>query len=122
MFGNGLNNACLRSRKEAVLRRTRASGEAPSRHWRGSRRFKITAAFVAVLGLFGTGIVTGANAAPITNPAPVGNGFTITPGDLLFILKQIKIAERHSQAIAANGADAVAVEPDPSGDPSTAAR
>jgi hypothetical protein len=27
---------------------------------------------------------------------PVGAGFTITPGDLSFILKQIKIAERHA--------------------------
>ena len=28
--------------------------------------------------------------------APVGQGFTVTTGDLSFILKQIKIAERHS--------------------------
>ncbi len=28
--------------------------------------------------------------------APVGNGFVVTAGDLSFILKQIKIAERHS--------------------------
>src|SRR3954451_11415284 len=28
--------------------------------------------------------------------APVGNGFVVTPGDLSFILKQIKIAERHA--------------------------
>src|SRR4051794_5046569 len=27
---------------------------------------------------------------------PVGNGFTVTAGDLSFILKQIKIAERHA--------------------------
>ncbi|MGO4258633.1 peroxidase family protein [Marmoricola sp. RAF53] len=31
--------------------------------------------------------------------APVGNGFTVTPGDLSFILKQIKIAERHSATL-----------------------
>ena len=31
--------------------------------------------------------------------APVGNGFTVTAGDLGFILKQIKIAERHSMSI-----------------------
>ncbi|MDT4899768.1 MAG: hypothetical protein QOJ78_698, partial [Pseudonocardiales bacterium] len=29
-------------------------------------------------------------------PAPVGNGFTVTTGDLAFILKQIKISERHA--------------------------
>src|SRR3954464_8846081 len=28
--------------------------------------------------------------------APPGSGFTVTPGDLAFILKQIKIAERHA--------------------------
>ena len=31
--------------------------------------------------------------------APVGQGFTVTPSDLAFILKQIKIAERHSRAL-----------------------
>ena len=30
--------------------------------------------------------------------APVGEGFTVTPADLAFILKQIKIAERHSRS------------------------
>jgi len=39
-----------------------------------------------------------AQAAPAA-PAPVGNGFTVTPGDLAFILKQIKIGERHSRAV-----------------------
>src|SRR4051794_36858082 len=38
---------------------------------------------------------------PATNaaPAPVGEGFTVTAGDLSFILKQIKIAERHSATL-----------------------
>ena len=31
--------------------------------------------------------------------APVGNGFTVTPADLAFILKQVKIAEHHSKAV-----------------------
>jgi Ca2+-binding RTX toxin-like protein len=35
---------------------------------------------------------SGANAAP----APPGQGFTVTPGDLHFILKQIQIAEHHA--------------------------
>ncbi|MER5674817.1 peroxidase family protein [Pseudonocardia alni] len=35
--------------------------------------------------------------------APVGQGFTISPADLSFILKQIKIAESHSAALAAAG-------------------
>ncbi|NUR05768.1 MAG: choice-of-anchor D domain-containing protein [Nocardioidaceae bacterium] len=38
---------------------------------------------------------------PATNAAvaPVGNGFVVTAGDLSFILKQIKIAERHSATL-----------------------
>src|SRR4051794_23276124 len=37
------------------------------------------------------------SAAPSTAvPAPTGSGFTVTAGDLSFILKQIKIAERHA--------------------------
>jgi Ca2+-binding RTX toxin-like protein len=31
--------------------------------------------------------------------APVGQGFTVTPSDLSFVLKQIKIAERHSATL-----------------------
>ena len=31
--------------------------------------------------------------------APVGQGFTVTPADLAFILKQIKIAERHAATL-----------------------
>jgi Ca2+-binding RTX toxin-like protein len=35
-------------------------------------------------------------------PAPVGNDFVVTPGDLAFILKQIKIAERHTTTLTAS--------------------
>src|SRR4051812_45673746 len=34
--------------------------------------------------------------------APVGNGFVVSAGDLSFILKQIKIAERHSATLTAS--------------------
>jgi len=34
-------------------------------------------------------------AAPAQAFAPIGQGFTITPADLAYILKQIKIAEAH---------------------------
>ena len=44
---------------------------------------------------------TRADLTPAANAAgPVGQGFTVTPSDLAFILKQIKIAERHSRALA----------------------
>src|SRR3954451_8990544 len=36
-----------------------------------------------------------ANATSVQAAAPVGQGFTVTPSDLAFILKQIKIAEAH---------------------------
>ena len=48
---------------------------------------------------------------------PVGNGFTVTPADLAFILKQIKIAERHSRAFQGNPDPGTPVNPDPIGDP-----
>jgi len=48
--------------------------------------------------------------------APVGNGFTVTAGDLGFILKQIKIAERHSMSIDGTY-PGVPANPNPTGDP-----
>ena len=47
--------------------------------------------------------------------APVGQGFTVTPGDLAFILKQIKIAERHSRFFV--GGAGIPVNPNPTTDP-----
>ena len=49
--------------------------------------------------------------------APVGQGFTVTPADLAFILKQIKIAERHSRAFEGNPDPGTPINPDPIGDP-----
>src|SRR4029079_15726741 len=57
-------------------------------------------------------IVPDATAAP----APVGQGFVVTPSDLAFILKQIKIAERHSRALARTEPTAPA-HPHPDTDP-----
>ena len=42
--------------------------------------------------------VTGLMAPTAGAVSPPGSGFTVTAGDLSFILKQIKIAERHSRA------------------------
>ncbi len=55
-------------------------------------------------------------AATAQAKAQVGQGFTVTPSDLAFILKQIKIAERHSRAIAGTEPTA-APNPDPTTDP-----
>jgi Ca2+-binding RTX toxin-like protein len=49
-------------------------------------------------------------------PGPVGQGFTVTPGDLAFILRQIKISEHHATALA-NAQSGLVPNPDPVGDP-----
>ena len=76
-----------------MLKRTQAFDRGRSR-WGMGRKFRVIGAAAALVGLFATSLVTGAgvNAAP----APVGQGFTVTPSDLAFILKQIKIAEHHA--------------------------
>ena len=48
---------------------------------------------------------------------PVGSGFVVTPADLAFILKQIKVAERHSRAFQGNPDPGTPVNPNPTGDP-----
>src|SRR3954451_16599788 len=82
------------SRKSgAALPRTRRRGITRS------RPFGVLCALALVLGLsLQLGMVQTASAAP----APVGNDFVVTPGDLSFILKQIKIAERHTTTLTAS--------------------
>jgi Ca2+-binding RTX toxin-like protein len=53
------------------------------------------AVIVTTIGLTTTVLAPGASAAP----ASVGQGFTVTPSDLAFILKQIKISERHATTL-----------------------
>ncbi len=56
----------------------------------GRRRATVAVATALVLGAAGLpAVLTPAQAAP------VGQGFTVTPSDLAYILKQIKIAEAH---------------------------
>src|SRR3954449_12299386 len=60
-------------------------------------RVRVGFALVSVLVLAtaaGLGIARSTASAGVSNV--VGNGFTVTPGDLAFILKQIKIAEHHA--------------------------
>ena len=64
----------------------------------GHRRSRAVAALttsVLISGLLVVAVPAPASAAA----APVGAGFTVTPGDLAFILKQIKIAERHATTL-----------------------
>src|SRR5205823_9748788 len=60
-------------------------------------RARIGLALVSVVVLAaaaGLGIARNSASAGVSNV--VGSGFTVTPGDLAFILKQIKIAEHHA--------------------------
>src|SRR4051794_7205970 len=59
---------------------------------------KLLAMLAAAFVMQGLVAMSAANAVL----APVGNGFTVTAGDLSFILKQIKIAERHSTTLTAS--------------------
>src|SRR6476660_6808487 len=56
-----------------------------------SKTKKLLAALVALA----ISIPTAAVITPATASAAVGQGFTVTPSDLAYILKQIKIAEAH---------------------------
>src|SRR4051794_30322476 len=69
-------------------------GSAPARA-RARARIGLAIASVLVLATAaGLGIARTTASAGVSNV--VGNGFTVTPGDLGFILKQIKIAEHHA--------------------------
>jgi Ca2+-binding RTX toxin-like protein len=68
----------------------------------------LTAAALVALG------VTPLSAGPARGVvAPVGQGFTVTAGDLSFILKQIKIAERHANTYTASNLCGTLVGPGP---------
>src|SRR4051812_33659790 len=57
---------------------------------------------VATAALVSVGLTVSTVPIAPAAPAPVGNGFTVTTGDLAFILKQIKIAERHTTTLTAS--------------------
>ncbi|MEP7017976.1 MAG: peroxidase family protein, partial [Actinomycetota bacterium] len=86
----------------------------PKRGGALTRPTRLVAAVSALLlpVMLGLPNITAAHAAV----APVGNGFTVTAGDLSFILRQIKISERHSRAFL--GTDpSIAANPNPTTDP-----
>ena len=74
----------------------------PSLHrsgrWHAIRR---SAAFVASFAVATTFLAPTSVPTASAAAGPVGSGFSVTPGDLSFILKQIKIAERHSFTLSA---------------------
>ena len=90
MFGNALYSA------RRFARRGLDAGQEPTsgRHIRSrGRRRTRAAASVATVALLGGLMVT--SASGVNADGVVGQGFTITPADLRFILDQIKIAEAH---------------------------
>src|SRR6187455_3010915 len=97
MFGNTADLARLRTRKEAALQRTKASRAERGPGWKRGRKVKVAAVVAATVGLLGTGLVT-MEGSP-ASAGTVGSGFTVTASDLAFILRQIKIAERHVRSI-----------------------
>ncbi|HEY0346483.1 MAG TPA: hypothetical protein VGC59_17655, partial [Solirubrobacteraceae bacterium] len=66
-------------------------------------------------GLVAVVVGVGARLAPNASAAvaPPGQGFTVTPGDLKFILKQIKIAERHAATLTPSNPCGTLVGPGP---------
>ena len=66
----------------------------------GRGRLRTLGASIGAVAVLCTCLVTGTGdrvqALPVPVPAPVGQGFTVLPSDLAFILKQIKIAEHHA--------------------------
>src|ERR1700704_4741378 len=68
----------------------------------GATRSRPFAALCALALTLGLGLQLGNMQQAAAAPAPVGNGFVVTPGDLAFILKQIKIAEMHTTTLTAS--------------------
>jgi Ca2+-binding RTX toxin-like protein len=69
------------------------------RHARRLRTLAVVASLAVVAALFAP-LFTPAPATAA--PGPVGAGFTVTAGDLQYILQQIKISERHANTLTAS--------------------
>src|SRR6476659_2778639 len=94
--------------------RTRSTRRSQHRWWRAVHR---TAAFSALLFLVAeVAVVAVSSVRPQraqAAQAPPGEGFTVTAGDLHFIMKQIKIAEHHSATLTASNPCGTLVGPGP---------
>src|SRR3954452_8787591 len=91
--------AAINGRFSSVSKKFGESAPRARRRHGLRRRVSAFSALAVVVGLgLQMGMVQSATAAP----APVGNDFVVTPGDLTFILKQIKIAERHTTTLTAS--------------------
>ena len=78
--------------------RTRSTRRPRHRWWRVIHRTVAVSAMLFLIAEIAVVAVSGVRPSRATAAqAPTGSGFTVTPGDLAFILKQIKIAEHHSR-------------------------
>src|SRR4051795_1982086 len=85
----------MRRRTVGTIRgSTAAAGGLAAGRWRTQAKIAVALASITMLAVVaGLGVAHNAKAG-VSNV--VGSGFTVTPGDLQFILKQIKIAEHHA--------------------------
>src|SRR6187549_3776760 len=92
IFGGRVRARRVFGRNQAVEKGRSASGK--------PRRVQSIACTAALVSLVVGSVVAGSGGGNFATAAvgPVGSGFTVTPSDLAFILKQIKIAERHSRS------------------------
>src|ERR671933_1371191 len=82
----------------------------------GRRRRRLRAvvdAVVIALAVLGVALLPSEPDRAAAATAPVGEGFTVTPADLAFILKQIRIAEHHAATQTASNPCGTLVGPGP---------
>jgi hypothetical protein len=93
------NSATTRHGMERLRRpRQRGAGGFLSKRRRATIALLTAAVMPAAFAL-----QLGAMSAPAAGaPAATGNGFVVSPGDLTFVLKQIKISERHATTLTAS--------------------
>ena len=96
LYRDGFLSARLRTRRVFGRNQVVDTGRSASRKRRG---VETVACAALLVGLVVTNVVgSGAGSVATAAVGPVGSGFTVTPADLAFILRQIEIAERHSRA------------------------
>src|SRR5919197_2274016 len=82
---------------------TRSNRKGGHRLWRAIHRTAAVSAMLFLVAEVAMVAVGSFRAAPAqAAAAPVGQNFTVTAGDLHFIMKQIRIAERHSRTLTAS--------------------
>ena len=102
--------AFKRSTEDPPSDGARSNRKRMRRSWKQKKVIVPAIAALVPLGLMaGSAVVTGSGASQ----AVVGSGFTVTPADLAYILKQIKIAEHHAATQTPDNLCGTLVGPDP---------